>query len=296
MSKGPWTCAKCRTEYNASRTANCAKCYPRPTPCPDLPPTPPFRTLVQDLYGEMTAETYFDEIQMLTTSVDGIVSVDTIFEPTEELSGLYHGNITAATDPETIARLRIGIIVQAAGDTDGDMSRVRAMDPSPTILALNMRDRPDQSLDPILRILPELARARRMGTNILVNCHVGMSRSTAVVLAHLMDPDGHNMTLLDAWRCLKTKRPMIFPNIGFLVNLMALEDAMRGSISVPHALVLAHPAFSMTFDGEGDYRAFMGERRRMYKANPTAKRGGTRRSKSKKRTSRSRASRHGRRS
>ena len=111
----------------------------------------------------------------------------------------------------------------------------------PRIIDLPLEDRPTQSIDIVKDIVKEIQKAIDAGVNILVNCNVGMSRSTAVLLYYLIHTNDGDMSLLDAWIHLRESRPLILPNLGFLMQLMRIEKDLRGTSSVPVDLVRRHP-------------------------------------------------------
>nr|XP_020461010.1 dual specificity protein phosphatase 13-like [Monopterus albus] len=66
------------------------------------------------------------------------------------------------------------------------------------------------------------------GARVLVHCAVGVSRSASLVLAYLMIC--HHYTLIEAINKIKEHR-WIFPNIGFLKQLRALDLKLRKTSS-----------------------------------------------------------------
>ena len=60
------------------------------------------------------------------------------------------------------------------------------------------------------------------GKNVLVHCHAGKSRSATVVIAFLMRDK--KISLQQALALLRSKRPRVKPNEGFLVQLKAFEE------------------------------------------------------------------------
>ncbi|CAF3562516.1 unnamed protein product [Rotaria sp. Silwood1] len=58
----------------------------------------------------------------------------------------------------------------------------------------------------------------------LVHCVAGISRSTTVVLAYLMKY--HHNTLTEAFHYLVEKRPQIWPNEGFMIQLLRYENKL----------------------------------------------------------------------
>ena len=238
---------------------------------------PSTAALTQELYGDYMGANVGGQMDAVARRIHNVVSISTILGPREGRlpGGLFHGNITAAESRPTVTANQIGLIIQASNDVAGRVEpSLAGMPAQPRVVELGLRDSPDQPLSTVLdRVLPEMAQARARGTNVLVNCTVGMSRSTAVILGHLMDPNGENMPLLDAWRHVKSRRPLAFPNVGFLVQLMRYEKRVRGTSSVPVDLVINHPFAALTID---DLNAYIGALRRNL-------RGGRRSSRSRRR-------------
>lgn len=58
-------------------------------------------------------------------------------------------------------------------------------------------------------------------SRVLVHCNLGISRSTTLILSYLMKT--FNATLLEAFKYLRHRRPIICPNSGFLKQLIDFE-------------------------------------------------------------------------
>ncbi|XP_050035477.1 dual specificity protein phosphatase 18 [Dermacentor andersoni] len=68
------------------------------------------------------------------------------------------------------------------------------------------------------------------GGRVLVHCMAGASRSPTLCLAYLMKY--HRMRLRDAFRYLKSRRPVVHPNNGFFRQLIDYEIQLFGNSSV----------------------------------------------------------------
>ena len=83
-----------------------------------------------------------------------------------------------------------------------------------------MDDSPSQDL---LSNLPEaldfIQTQLEQGHTVLVHCAAGISRSASVVIAYLMS---HGMSLEQAYGYVKSRRPIVQPNPGFMQQLNSL--------------------------------------------------------------------------
>jgi len=77
-------------------------------------------------------------------------------------------------------------------------------------------------------------RARERGGAALIHCHRGVSRSATLAIAVLMMEEGdygNNNEMRDlswALREVRTARPVISPNVGFVRDLQKLDKILRG--------------------------------------------------------------------
>jgi len=69
------------------------------------------------------------------------------------------------------------------------------------------------------------------GTNVLVHCHNGISRSASVIIAYLMKTK--SLPYRSSFEFVKHKRHMICPNQGFVKQLLEYEQQLRHFNIVP---------------------------------------------------------------
>ena len=65
------------------------------------------------------------------------------------------------------------------------------------------------------------AALQNPSNRVLVHCNLGISRSTSLILAYLMKT--FNATLMEAFKYLRHRRPIVCPNLGFLHQLIDFE-------------------------------------------------------------------------
>ncbi|CAI7809091.1 unnamed protein product [Closterium sp. NIES-54] len=100
-------------------------------------------------------------------------------------------------------------------------------------LTVDLLDMDDADL---LAVLPSclafVEESVSCGEKVLVHCHAGVSRSAAVVTAHLMKL--HRSTAEDALRLLQSKHPLACPNTGFLHQLRIFHS-MKWAVDPHHS-------------------------------------------------------------
>lgn len=76
-----------------------------------------------------------------------------------------------------------------------------------------------------LQIFKKIAEFRREGKKVLINCHMGMSRSATVAILFLMET--YQISLIQAYHYLQKIRPIVLPNPGYFSCLLEYEHKLQ---------------------------------------------------------------------
>lgn len=139
---------------------------------------------------------------------------------------LYLSNVRAADDSCQLTRCSVTCVVNVS-QTRSRAARLPGVEyihiPIPDSPLAPLSEHFDQVADKI-----QLKAAN--GGRTLVHCKAGVSRSAALCMAYLMKH--RQVSLLEAHRWLKGRRPLVRPNRGFWEQLIRYEMELRGSNSV----------------------------------------------------------------
>lgn len=168
----------------------------------------------------------------LSSSLPASLSDESVMTPDAEnavispiLPFLYLGNERDAQDLDLLLRLNIGYVVnvtthlplyhQKAGLR---YKRLPATDNSKQ----NLR----QYFEEVFEFIEE---AYQSGQGVLVHCQAGVSRSATVVIAYLMK---HTlMTMTDAYKYVRSRRPVVSPNLNFMGQLLEFERDLNSGVT-----------------------------------------------------------------
>lgn len=74
-----------------------------------------------------------------------------------------------------------------------------------------------------------IEEAQQAGLGLLIHCQAGVSRSATIVIAYLMKHTW--MTMTDAYKFVKTRRPIISPNLNFMGQLLEFEEDLNNGVT-----------------------------------------------------------------
>jgi protein-tyrosine phosphatase len=88
-------------------------------------------------------------------------------------------------------------------------------------LKIPLEDKPDAPIEQFLSLVYNyIDKHLREGRTLLLHCHSGHSRSASLLAWYLMQSQG--WTCEQAFRFLRSKRPTVNPNAGFVMKLNLL--------------------------------------------------------------------------
>ncbi|KAK1150849.1 dual specificity protein phosphatase 10-like [Acipenser oxyrinchus oxyrinchus] len=139
---------------------------------------------------------------------------------------LFLGNERDARDLERMLRLGIGSVLNVTAHLplyhlDSGLLRYKRL-PATDSSKQNLQ----QYFEEAFEFIEE---AHQCGQGVLIHCQAGVSRSATLVIAYLMK---HTlMTMTDAYKYVKGKRPVISPNLNFMGQLLEFENDLNSGVT-----------------------------------------------------------------
>ncbi|XP_019714108.1 uncharacterized protein LOC109508512 [Hippocampus comes] len=168
----------------------------------------------------------------LSSSLPASLSEESAMTPDAEnavvsaiLPFLYLGNERDAQDLDLLLHLNIGYVVNVTTHlplyhlkSGLHYKRLPATDNSKQ----NLR----QYFEEVFEFIEE---AYQSGQGVLVHCQAGVSRSATIVIAYLMK---HTlMTMTDAYKYVRSRRPVVSPNLNFMGQLLEFERDLNSGLT-----------------------------------------------------------------
>ncbi|KAG7464457.1 hypothetical protein MATL_G00165810 [Megalops atlanticus] len=169
----------------------------------------------------------------LSSSLPASLSEEGVLTPDVEnaalspiLPFLFLGNERDAQDLDLLLRLGISYVVNVTTHLPlyhlatglVHYKRLPATDSSKQ----NLR----QYFEEVFEFIEE---AHQSGRGVLVHCQAGVSRSATIVIAYLMK---HTlMTMTDAYKYVRSRRPIVAPNLNFMGQLLEFERDLNSGVT-----------------------------------------------------------------
>ncbi|XP_078392014.1 dual specificity protein phosphatase 10-like [Cetorhinus maximus] len=137
---------------------------------------------------------------------------------------LYLGNERDAQDLAKMRQLNVGYVINVTTHLPLYHAQVGNVRYKRLPATDNSKQNLRQYFEEAFEFIEE---AHRSGKGVLIHCQAGVSRSATLVIAYLMK---HTlMTMTDAYKYVKGKRPIISPNLNFMGQLLEFEmDLNKG--------------------------------------------------------------------
>uniref|UniRef100_A0A914Y6E5 Uncharacterized protein n=1 Tax=Panagrolaimus superbus TaxID=310955 RepID=A0A914Y6E5_9BILA len=137
------------------------------------------------------------------------------------LPSLYVGGLRDAQNKEELKRHNIKFIVSIL-----DFERILPDFNEKTHLVIKLSDSPQENILPHIPIVNEfIHRARLSGSNVLMHCLVGVSRSIGFAAAYLLSCT--KLSYPAAIAFIESKRSIAKPNFGFRMQLYKFSQGLN---------------------------------------------------------------------
>nr|XP_057932956.1 uncharacterized protein si:dkey-175m17.7 [Doryrhamphus excisus]XP_057932957.1 uncharacterized protein si:dkey-175m17.7 [Doryrhamphus excisus]XP_057932958.1 uncharacterized protein si:dkey-175m17.7 [Doryrhamphus excisus] len=168
----------------------------------------------------------------LSSSLPASLSDESVMTPDAEnavvspiLPFLFLGNERDAQDLDLLLRLNIGYVVNVT--THLPLYHVKSGLRYKRLPATdNSKQNLRQYFEEVFEFIEE---AYQSGQGVLVHCQAGVSRSATIVIAYLMK---HTlMTMTDAYKYVRSRRPVVSPNLNFMGQLLEFERDLNSGVT-----------------------------------------------------------------
>jgi len=136
---------------------------------------------------------------------------------------LFLGNMKDASDIEAMSRLGIDHVLNVTA-----VSPAYQMSSKITYKQLHAADNGYQNLKQYFDEAFEfIDKARNCGGSVLIHCQAGVSRSPTIAIAYLIKY--FSMSMVEAYKFVKSRRSIISPNLNFMGQLLEFEQGIKAS-------------------------------------------------------------------
>uniref|UniRef100_A0A673IGB7 protein-tyrosine-phosphatase n=1 Tax=Sinocyclocheilus rhinocerous TaxID=307959 RepID=A0A673IGB7_9TELE len=169
----------------------------------------------------------------LSSSLPASLSEESVMTPDVEnavispiLPFLFLGNERDAQDLDLLLCLNIGFVVNVTTHLplyhlDTGLVRYKRLPATD-----NSKQNLQQYFEEVFEFIEE---AHQCGRGVLVHCQAGVSRSATIVIAYLMK---HTlMTMTDAYKYVRGRRPIVSPNLNFMGQLLEFERDLNSGVT-----------------------------------------------------------------
>lgn len=174
-------------------------------------------TVVTCADGTRFIEKHSSQIVPQTPSVGFVIDTAPDEIPSLVIPNLYIGSQDCCC-PNSLSCFKIDQVLSIGIEIE-----LSCKQPNITYNFIPCLDLPETNLTPVInQCFPIIRSALQDNKNILVHCNAGVSRSASIVIAFLIQEKQNNFDT--AYAVLKSTRPSIRPNPGFLNQLKKLTS------------------------------------------------------------------------
>lgn len=134
---------------------------------------------------------------------------------------LFLGNMKDASDGEALARLGVDHVLNVTAVQSGYKTSAGIR-----YKQLIASDNGYQNLKQYFDEAFEFIDSARLGGAVLIHCQAGVSRSPTIAVAYLIKHSP--MTMVEAYKFVKSRRSIISPNLNFMGQLLEFEQGLAG--------------------------------------------------------------------
>ena len=195
-----------------------------------------FSRMMKDKALYVYSEFLFKERRTLVDEVERLEIIETnegfynvfknlFIEPTKIVDHLYLGNAYNASNFNQLDEFNITSVLNITNEIPNYFEEDINFD----YLKISIDDTNNETiinhLDIALKFLNE-TKKEKPNQNVLVHCYMGSSRSASIILAYLIKY--YRLTLDDALKLLKEKRPVVNINVDFWKDLEIFYRSLSG--------------------------------------------------------------------
>ena len=136
--------------------------------------------------------------------------------------GLYIGDAEAAGESSILEELKIERIISLGNEKE--VKKYKYFE-NVEYLKIVIEDNDNENIGEYFAICNKFISLTSDSGNVLVHCHKGVSRSATIVIAYLMYT--YKTDFYTAFQKLKSIRPIVKPNAGFMKQLKEYSNQLR---------------------------------------------------------------------
>lgn len=149
----------------------------------------------------------------------------------EVIPGLFLGSCGAAYNSDGITSCGVSHILCVANNLIDGIKKAHRDRDDLDFLEISIEDKPGCTItDHFPTCFDYISSCLKANRGVLVHCFQGKSRSSSVIIGYLMQTRG--LTFEESLQFVKSKRPVVAPNIGFALQLRKFERKLKDATTL----------------------------------------------------------------